>query len=88
MDRLIQENFFSDAIVGEAPAFSMSERESARVVVALRKKYSRKIVVGKTNMRPAKFFARLETDPSTSVEALAETEALAICRLAAVLATR
>jgi hypothetical protein len=39
-------------------------------------------------MSSRKFFARYDSDPSTATEALAETEPLAICRLALVLIKR
>ena len=42
----------------------------------------RSVIVGKTAMRRARWFARYETDPSDGTEVLADSLALAICRLA------
>jgi hypothetical protein len=85
LDEFLHANLFASEINGNVPAYSIDARESSRIVAQLKRKYGRKVVVGITASRPPKYFARLETDPSTSVEALAESEALAICRLAAVL---
>jgi hypothetical protein len=39
-------------------------------------------------MATKRFFARYDSDPSTATEVLAETEPLAICRLALILLKR
>jgi hypothetical protein len=54
----------------------------------LKSNFGKPIVIGQTRMANKKFFARYDSDPSTATEVLAETEALAICRLALILLKR
>ena len=54
----------------------------------LKAMYKFPVKVGETKTRPTKFFARFDSGPSTSTEVLAETRALAICRLALVIGSR
>ena len=46
------------------------------------------VSTGETRIRTRRYFARLETGPSTATEVLAETLPLALCRLALVLSMR
>jgi hypothetical protein len=73
---------------GRTPSYSTTASESSRVRTRLKANYGHPIVVGQTRMTTKRFFARYESDPSTATEVLAETEPLAICRLALILLKR
>jgi hypothetical protein len=66
------------------PSYSTDKAASAKIAQQLQRKFGRKVVTGATRTRPVRYFARLDSDPSTAVEALADSAPLAICRLAAV----
>jgi len=89
LDKLIHTRLFgendSDANV---PAYSTDSSASGKVRSKLKSLYGHPIVVGTTRMSGRKHFARYDSDPSTATEVLAETEPLALCRLAAVLLKR
>ena len=60
----------------------MDEKEARRVLARLKAITGRSVIVGQTALRKTRWFARYETDPSDGTEVLAESQALAICRLA------
>lgn len=69
-------------------AYSTNESAAEKVRTRLKALYKCPVQVGETKTHPKKFFARFDTGPSTSTEVLAETKALAICRLALVIGMR
>lgn len=71
-----------------APAYSTDTSASGKVRSKLKSVYGHPIIIGQTRMSGRKYFARYDSDPSTATEVLAETEPLAICRLAAILLKR
>ena len=85
-DELIHQQFFSR----ESATLPYSTDDSAadKVRARLKAMYKCPVQVGETKTRPRKFFARFDSGPSTSTEVLAETRALAICRLALVIGNR
>jgi hypothetical protein len=85
-DQAIHERFFG----ASQPALAYSTDSSAAEKVRNRLKaiYGFPVQTGETKTRPRIFFARLESGPSTSTEALANTLPLAICRLALVVAAK
>jgi hypothetical protein len=88
LERLIHRRLFGELNEQLVPKYSRDERESKKVADQLPRKYGGKLLVGTTTTRPVQYLARLETGLSNSIEAIAEYEALAICRLAAVLVER
>jgi hypothetical protein len=68
--------------------YSTDPKHASRLKKAIEAKYDQDVVVGLTRTRTPFHFARLDEDPSTSVETLAESYALALARLALVLALR
>ena len=90
LDLIIHRTLFAEATEDDrsAPAYSTNVSESSKVRSRLKSTYGHPIVVGQTRMSSRRFFARYDSDPSTATEALAETEPLAICRLALVLIKR
>jgi hypothetical protein len=89
LDLIIHRTLFAEATGNDgAPAYSTNVSESSKVRARLKSAYGHPIIVGQTRMSSRKFFARYDSDPSTATEALAETEPLAICRLALVLIKR
>jgi hypothetical protein len=82
---LHRELFHADPALTAAPPYSINHAESAQIKNRLRAIKGYPIVVGRVGTRRVQYFARLDSDPSTATEAIAETEPLAICRLAAVL---
>ena len=69
-------------------AYSTDDSAAEKVRARLKAVYKCPVQVGETKTHPKKFFARFDTGPSTSTEVLAETKALAICRLALVIGMR
>ena len=89
LDQLIHSRLFGKTDDADgAPAYSTDSSASAKVRSKLKSAYGHPIVVGQTRMAARKYFARYDSDPSTATEVLAETEPLAICRLAAILLKR
>jgi hypothetical protein len=80
MDRAIHEQLFSGngSVLPYSTDLSSAERVRSRLKVV----YKCPVQIGETKTRPKKYFARFDTGPSTATEVLAETQALAICRLA------
>lgn len=66
----------------ECPPYSTDEGEARRVLARIKSVSGRTVIVGRTSLRQQRWFARYETDASDGTEVLAETLALAICRLA------
>ena len=62
--------------------YSRDDEAARRVLAKLKSHHRLNVTVGRTRLRDQTSFARYETDPSDGTEVLAETEALAICRLA------
>jgi len=85
-DRTIHEQFFNGN--GELLPFSTDEAAAEKLRSRLKAMFKHPVQVGKTKTHPIKFFARFDTGPSTSTEVLAETQPLAICRLALVIGSR
>ena len=83
---MIHQQFFDGS--GHLPAFSTDEAAAEKLRARLKSMYKCPVQVGETKTRPVKFFARFDSGPSTSTEVLAETRALAICRLALVIGGR
>ena len=89
LDAIIHRKLFGQNAENEqAPPYSTSSSESSRVRSKLKSNYGRPIVIGQTRMSNKRFFARYDSDPSTATEVLAESEPLAICRLALILLRR
>lgn len=89
LDDLIHQRLFGQKDgSGSIPAYSLDRAESAKVRARLKSKYGHPIIVGQTRMLGRRYFARYESDPSTATEVLAESEPLAICRLAVLLLKR
>lgn len=87
LDRLIQARVMREAAM-EPPSYSTDEKAAMRVLAKLKAETGRAVVTGRTSLRKRRWFARYETDPSDGTEVLAETLALAICRLALVRITK
>ena len=85
-DELIHQQFFSRE--SDTLPYSTDEDAANKVRSRLKAMYKCPVQVGETRTRPTKFFARFDSGPSTSTEVLAETRALAICRLALVIGNR
>jgi hypothetical protein len=89
LDELIHRKLFGQNNENEkAPPYSTTRPDSSKVRSKLKSQYGHPIVVGQTRMASKRFFARYDSDPSTATEVLAETEPLAICRLALILLKR
>ena len=82
LDALIHQQVLGNQIEGRCPSYSTDKVEAERLKTALKRLLGREIVTGQTRIRGRGWFARYESDPSTSTEVLADTYPLAICRLA------
>lgn len=69
-------------------AYSTNESAADKVKSRIKAVYGYPVHTGYTKTRPRKYFARFESGPSTSTEALADTLPLAICRLALVITAK
>ena len=85
-DESIHQHFFSGE--NQVLAYSTDDSAAEKVKARLKALYKCPVQIGETKTHPRKFFARFDTGPSTSTEVLAETKALAICRLALVIGMR
>ena len=81
LDRLIQQQIMG-ITSGECPPYSTDEKASRQVLAKLKAICHKNVVIGRTSLRKARWFARYETDPSDGTEVLADSLPLAICRLA------
>jgi hypothetical protein len=89
LDAIIHRKLFKqDAENERVPSYSSNVSDSSRVRAKLKAAYGHPIIVGETRMSGRRFFARYDSDPSTATEVLAESEPLAICRLALILIRR
>ena len=89
LDEIIHRRLFGlNNTEQHVPAYSTNSSESSKVRSRLKSNYGHPIVVGQTRMANRRFFARYDSDPSTATEVLADTEPLAICRLALILIKR
>lgn len=69
--------------------YSTDAKAADKVRARIKSLYGYSVSTGETRLRaPRRFFARLESGPSTSTEVLADTVPLAICRLALVMNLR
>jgi hypothetical protein len=82
LDQLIHQHCFGSE--GELLPFSTESKAAEKVKARMKGVHGYPVVTGETKLRTRRFFARLETGPSTATEVLAETLPLAICRLALV----
>jgi hypothetical protein len=88
-DLLLHKRFFAGRGSSEnVPSYTTDESASERLRARLKAVYGHPIVVGQTRMKSRRFFARYDSDPSTSTEVLAPSIPLAICRLAVLLMRR
>lgn len=86
---MVHRRLFARSEEGEIPPYSMDPAHSSKIRSKLKSMYGHPIVTGKTRMGEGKrFFARYEPDPSTATEVLADSEPLALCRLAVLLVSR
>ena len=88
MDELIHRRLFGGGDGESVPRYSTDETLLGKVRNRIRIRHGHRVVTGTTQTRPKRWFARYETDPSTATEVLAETENLAVCRLAIHLSQR
>ena len=89
LDVIIHRKLFGHPAENEqAPPYSTNPSESSKVRSKLKSNFGKPIVIGQTRMSTKRYFARYDSDPSTATEVLAESEALAICRLALILLRR
>jgi hypothetical protein len=89
LDEMVHQRLFgSKDTAAQIPQYSVDPAASAKVCSKLKALYGHPIIVGQTRMAGRKHFARYDSDPSTATEVLAETEPLAICRLAVILMKR
>jgi len=88
LDHILHKRLLAQDDTGGIPPYSIDASLSSKIRAKLKSKYGHPIIVGRTRMSNRPFFARYDSDPSTATEVVAETEALAICRLALVLLKR
>lgn len=89
LDAIIHQGLFGATKEnGRVPSYSTNAAEITKIRSRLKSNFGHPIVTGQTRMATKRFFARYDSDPSTATEVLAETEALAICRLALILLKR
>ena len=88
LDDLIHERLFGGNSSQETLAYSTEVNLADKVKARMKSLYGHKVVTGETRSRQKRYFARLDDDPSTSTEVLADTYPLAICRLALLLSER
>ena len=82
LDRLVHERLFSNDGNSDVPEYSADQKAADKVRSRIKNLYGHSVTLGETKLRSRRFFARLESGPSTSTEVLAESYPLAICRLA------
>ena len=86
LDRFLHRQLFDFCDEGRGiPAYSSDETASSKVKARLRALRGHAVAIGRVGGRERSYFARLESDPSTATECIAQTQPLALCRLAAVL---
>jgi hypothetical protein len=85
-DQAVHEQFFRGD--GAVLPYSTDDGSAEKVRGRLKALYKYPVLVGETRTHPKKHFARFDSGPSTATEVLAETKALAICRLALVIGAK
>lgn len=85
LDELIHQKFFPG---GPLLPYSSDDKAADKLRSRMKSAYGYAVVTGQMRTRDRLFYARFESGPSTSTEALAETYALAICRLALVISSK
>jgi hypothetical protein len=88
LDAWIHFRVLKNGLSHEYPAYSSDERAACDLKQWVEDQFQIEIVVGRTELRTKRWFARYEFDPGNPTEVLAETEPLAICRLCALAAQR
>jgi hypothetical protein len=89
LDLIIHRKLFGQESQDQrVPPYSTNTAESSKVRSRLKSNFGHPVVVGQTRMSGRRFFARYDSDPSTATEVLAESEPLALCRLALILIRR
>ena len=83
LDRFLHERLFTATCAAQVPPYSSDKSLARKVEACLRKEGQSSVTIGQTRGKHQRCFARIGSDPSTSTEVLADTYALAICRLAA-----
>jgi hypothetical protein len=86
LDSIVHEQCFDG--LGSVLPYSTDRHSAEKVRVRLKELYGYSVSIGETRLRTRRYFARLDTGPSTATEVLAETLPLAICRLAVVVSYR
>ena len=84
-DQAIHERFFAPG--NAVLPYSTDEQAASIVRARIKEIYGHPVEIGQTMTRPRHFFARFDSGPSTATEVLAESLALAICRLGLVVST-
>jgi hypothetical protein len=80
LDNAIHERCFGG--IGEPLPYSSDPKAAEKVRGKIAALFGYSVSIGQTRLRHRRYYARLETGPSTATEVLAETTPLAICRLA------
>ncbi|HCP37709.1 MAG: hypothetical protein CMI66_08970 [Pedosphaera sp.] len=88
VDRIINQGLFGESSSSVCPSYSTDDSLVQKMRRKLQNTYNTLVVVGRTRIKSTPYFARYGTDVSTSTEVLAETKALAICRMALLLIQR
>lgn len=88
LDSLLSRAYFNDSESQDPRRYSTDEKSANMLKVQIENLYGHAVVTGRMRVKIAPYFARLNTDPSTSTETTADTYALAIARLGLVLAVR
>jgi hypothetical protein len=81
LDRLVHMEVMGGSAKA-CPPYSTDEKAARQVLAKLKSFPGRTVVTGRTALRRKRWFARYQSDASDGTEVLAETLALAICRLA------
>jgi hypothetical protein len=88
LDAYIHCQILNYATAGECPKYSTDQADADRLKKRIENEFKIKIVCGMTSMRGKPWFARYEIAEGNPTEALADTYALAICRLVLLRAKR
>ncbi len=83
LDGIIHEQIMKMAVSSNGyPAYSNDTKLAKRVLGKLESANNRRVTIGRTHVENRTWFARFETNSMDGTEVLAETFALAVCRLA------
>ncbi len=88
LDAYIHHRVLKNPLSHHYPNYSADPTAAENLRRTLQQKYKTKIISGRTAIFGKTWFARYELDPGNPTEALAESYALAVCRLAILLAKR